>query len=188
MRSGQTESKVHNRDNDNTRQIKGQCACVCVCVQRGTRYNSDDKMSIANVVRLVREFFGQHTMSTEQAAITAETNNYNSGGDGDSSAGDSTSGGHNDDDVQQSAFSTIVEFGLKDNVSAMKYVYNSLSTIVLLVRVCVAFFATYLQRAHFVCVYVERAARMCATDVVQQKRGKQTKAIIVLTLRNELSA
>lgn len=73
-------------------------------------------MSIENVVRFVKEYFKQFTMSTDNAAIIVDQNNDNSISD---SGGDGGYGNDIDDDVlQQSAYNTIVEFGLKDNVSS----------------------------------------------------------------------
>lgn len=69
-------------------------------------------MSIENAVRFVKEYFTQFTMNTNNTAIIVEQNNDNSNSDSDN-------GNHIDDDVlQQSTYNTIVEFGLKDNVSS----------------------------------------------------------------------
>lgn len=69
-------------------------------------------MSIENVVRFVKEYFKQYTMSTDNTAINVEHNNENSNSDSGNS-------NHIDDDVLlQSTYNTIVEFGLKDNVSS----------------------------------------------------------------------
>lgn len=75
-------------------------------------------MSIENVVRFIRTFFEQRIMNTENAIDIAENNNYNSGGGGDNSdrSVDIAAVNTIDDDLQ-STYYTIVEFGLKDNVS-----------------------------------------------------------------------
>lgn len=86
-------------------------------------------MSIENVVRFIRDFFKQRIMNTETAIDIAENNNYNSGGsDGGVNSDSSVDivAVNTIDDDSQSTYNTIVEFGLKDNVSiSFKCVTNA---------------------------------------------------------------
>lgn len=99
-------------------------------------------------------------MNTENAAIGDTSSNYNSDGSSSSSSGihtgdtNSDSSSSNDDDVQQSTYNTIVEFGLKDNVSLAMCIVS----MTVQFKCWSSFFVCVLCFRHiFLCVWGERA-------------------------------